>query len=119
MLTLNQSQIQKLSLACISIFVRRVVTELQTSHPAWYQKMGDAAALEYVSSQLDVARELHITIELDVFEFIVLTVQFGKEFYLDPRCSVEVEWLKSEYVPGSSKITKLKSAANKLNKTRG
>ena len=89
-------------------FIKRLVSALEYEMPDVTYSYSDIELVGFIERGLEEATKFHIYIELDVYEFISLTLKHGHKFLESKIFAEDHEWLQSEYVPSSVKIAKIK-----------
>lgn len=104
MINLSQIQLHSLSDYASDVFLSRVKRHLISEQPELVNTHSESELGALLRNALNDAKTLNIEIEKDVYDFIVLSLKHGNGFYERPELNMDIDWLKSEYVPGKSKI---------------
>lgn len=112
MMSLSDRQLALLSSRVEDLFVVRVKDAIESDYPELLAGIQDEQDNQTLWSLIKIAKTHHIEIEQDVFDFIILNLTHGIEFYEDAKYGVDGKWLLSEFVPGIIKIQKLQASVN-------
>lgn len=112
MMSLSERQLAALSSKVEDLFVVRVKDAIKSDYPELLAAIQDEQDNETLWSLIEIAKTHHIEIEQDVFDFIILNLTHGVEFYENAKYGIDGEWLLSEFVPGVVKIEKLQASVN-------
>ncbi|WP_026375737.1 hypothetical protein [Aestuariibacter salexigens] len=108
MLSITSEQMEALSQNSDKVFLYKVKSILDEEFEELLDPMSESELYTRLEGLLKESRRLNITIEQDVFDFMVLNLEHGEGFY--KSINFDLEWLGSQYVPGQSKIQGLRDA---------
>lgn len=105
MLTIRQSQLDDISRSMLGQFAERMIRRVEREHPDVYAARGEPAIRAYVLKSIEAAATLRIRTEGAVAGFILLRLEFGDNFDLQPDRVWALEILEHTALPDIVRIS--------------